>query len=115
MEIDPGFAVWFTKLAIDVFIKSALLLAVCGLILKIFRYRPASFHSLALNFIILGIVLLPLLLIITPKWRVSLLPDPAAAVNLSSAQIDLPIGNQKSVAPDKGLREITGLVSSTIY
>ncbi|MCP4689182.1 MAG: hypothetical protein GY859_14100, partial [Desulfobacterales bacterium] len=66
MGIDPGFAVSFTKLAVDVLIKSVVLLAGCGLLLKIFRYRPAAFHNLALNFIIIGLVLLPLLSIITP-------------------------------------------------
>ena len=105
MEIDPGFAVWFTKLAIDVFVKSVVLLVICGLMLKIFRYRPASFHSLALNIVIFGLVLLPLMLIITPEWRVPLLPNPAAAVNPGSAQTGLPIANQKSVAPDKGLNK----------
>jgi len=103
MEIDPGFAVSFTKLVIDVFIKSVVLLVVCGLMLKIFRYRPASFHSLALNFVIFGLVLLPLLSIITPVWRVPLLPDPVATVNLDGAQTSPPIANLKSVAPDKGL------------
>jgi len=105
MEIDPGFAVQFTKLAIDVFIKSAVLLAVCGLILKIFRYRAASFHSLALNFVIFGIVLLPLLSIITPEWRVSLLPAPVAAVNPDRAQTDLSDMNRMSILPDKSLTE----------
>jgi len=105
MEIDPGFAVSFTKLAIDVFVKSVVLLVICGLMLKIFRYRPASFHSLALNIVIFSLVLLPLMLIITPEWRVPLLPNPAAAVKLGSAQTGLPIANQISVAPDKGLTE----------
>ncbi len=87
MEIDPGFAVSFTKLAIDVFIKSVVLLVVCGLMLKIFRYRPASFHSLALNFVIFGLVMLPLLSIITPVWRIPLLPDPVATVKLDGALV----------------------------
>ena len=105
MEIDPGFAAWFTKLAIDILVKSAVLLAVCGLILKIFRYRAASFHSLALNFAVFGIVLLPFFSIITPEWRVSLLAAPVAGVNPNSVQTAPSAANLKSAAPDKGLAE----------
>ncbi len=105
MEIDPGFAVSFTKLAMNVLIKSVVLLAGCELMLKIFRYRPASFHSLALNFVILGLVLLPFLSIITPTWRIPLFPEPVATVNQGGSQTSPPIANLAPDAPDKGLTE----------
>ncbi len=105
MGIDPGFAALFTKLAIDVFIKSVALLAGCGLFLKIFRYRPAAFHSLALNFVILGLVLLPILSLITPEWRVPLLPDPAATVSREAPRPGVPTANPGLVAPENGRAE----------
>ena len=78
MDIDYSLALSFSKLAIDVFFKSTMLLVGVWLAVKLLRRHSASVLSLILAVVVAGLVLLPALSTFTPEWRVPLLPDPAA-------------------------------------
>ena len=79
MDIDYSLALSFSKLAIDVFLRSTVLLVGVWLTVKLLRRHSASVHSLILTVVVAGLVLLPALSTLAPVWRVPLLPDPAAA------------------------------------
>ncbi|MEA3226376.1 MAG: M56 family metallopeptidase [Planctomycetota bacterium] len=79
MDIDYSLALSFSKLAIDVFFKSTMLLMGVWLTVKLLRRHSASVLSLILAVVVAGLVLLPALSTFAPEWRVPLLPDPAAA------------------------------------
>ncbi|MCP4578213.1 MAG: M56 family metallopeptidase [Deltaproteobacteria bacterium] len=78
MDIDYSLAIPFSKLAIDVFFKSTMLLMGVWLAVKLLRRHSASVLSLILAVVVAGLVLLPALSMFTPEWRVPLLPAPAA-------------------------------------
>ena len=78
MDIDYSLALSFSKLAIDVFLKSTVLLVGVWLTVKVLRRHSASVHSLILAVVVVGLVFLPALSTLAPVWRVPLLPDPAA-------------------------------------
>ena len=79
MDIDYNLALSFSKLAIDVFFKSTMLLVGVWLTVKLLRRHSASVLSLILAVVVAGLVLLPALSTFAPEWRVPLLHDPAAA------------------------------------
>ena len=79
MDIDYSLALSFSKLAIDVFFKSTMLLVGVWLTVKLLRRHSASVLSLILAVVVAGLVLLPALSTFAPEWRVPLLHDPAAA------------------------------------
>ena len=78
MDMDYSLALSFSKLAIDVFFKSTMLLVGVWLAVKLLRRHSASVLSLILAVVVAGLVLLPALSTFAPEWRVPLLPDPAA-------------------------------------
>ncbi|MBW1787032.1 MAG: hypothetical protein JRK53_10530 [Deltaproteobacteria bacterium] len=86
MDIDYSLALSFSKLAIDVFLKSTVLLVGVWLTVKLLRRHSASVHSLILAVVVAGLVLLPALSTLAPVWRVPLLPEPAAASAPGSVQ-----------------------------
>ena len=58
MDIDYSLALSFSKLAIDVFLKSTVLLVGVWLTVKVLRRHSASVHSLILAVVVVGLVLL---------------------------------------------------------
>ena len=86
MDIDYSLALSFSKLAIDVFFKSTMLLVGVWLTVKLLRRHSASVYSLILTVVVAGLTLLPALSTLDPAWRVPLLPDPAAAPAPGSVQ-----------------------------
>ena len=78
MDIDYSLALSFSKLAIDVFLRSTVLLVAVWLTVKLLRRHSASVHSLILTVVVAGLVLMPALSTLAPVWRVPLLPNPAA-------------------------------------
>ena len=78
MDMDYSLALSFSKLVIDVFFKSTMLIVGVWLTVKLLRCHSASVLSLILAVVVAGLVLLPALSTFAPEWRVPLLPDPAA-------------------------------------
>jgi beta-lactamase regulating signal transducer with metallopeptidase domain len=79
MDMDYSLALSFSKLAIDIFFKSTMLLVGVWLTVKLLRRHSASVLSLILAVVVAGLLLLPALSTFAPEWRVPLLHDPAAA------------------------------------
>ena len=76
MDLDFSLAIPFSKLAIDVFFKSTMLLLGAWLTVKLLRRHSASVLSLILALVVAALVLLPALSTFAPEWRVPLLPSP---------------------------------------
>ncbi|UCF04882.1 MAG: M56 family metallopeptidase [bacterium] len=65
----------FFKLFVDVFLKSIALLILVGLVVKLLRNRPATFHYYLLIFSMIGLLVLPVLSVTTPLWQIPLLNE----------------------------------------
>ena len=101
MDIDYSFALSFSKLTIDVFFKSTVLLVGVWLAVKLLRRHSASFHSLILTVVVAGLILLPALSTLEPAWRIPLLPDPAAVSAPGSVKIVTGQEIQQLESPDE--------------
>lgn len=92
-------AVTFVRFALDVVLKATFLLSMTGVVLLLLRRRSAAGRHLVCTLGLAGILALPLLVLIAPRWQLSLVPSllPAPPPALEAA--DFPKGEEPSSKP----------------
>lgn len=80
-------AVAFVRFALDVVLKATFLLSMTGVVLLLMRRRSAAGRHLVCTLGLASVLALPLLVLITPRWQLSLVPSllPAPPQALATA------------------------------
>lgn len=68
-------AVAFVRFALDVVLKATFLLSMTGVVLLLMRRRSAAGRHLVCTLGLASVLALPLLVLITPRWQLSLVPS----------------------------------------
>ena len=82
LQNEPGADAWSRALAVlvDAGVKGIVLLALAGLVALAMRRASAAARHLVWTLALCGLLLLPVLSLVVPKWQLPILPGPATPV-----------------------------------